>query len=184
MSFIHLFTNGIGAVVLGVVTEVDAPGSECSPPSPASYYERSVRAMAPALKLKPDGPAAGDDLLRSLKKHRYASAFRRLELAVERVAVHQDKPDKLVSILRDLSESQMELFGETSDLIPVLEARVGLARLIEEVKKYEVEAGCAVEQNLEDARYARLDAEVELARARAGPNPLRRKSTTIARRGR
>jgi hypothetical protein len=129
--------------------------------------------MAPALSLGPEEPAAGDSPLRRLMKLRYASALRRLELAAQRVADHQDAPDKLLPILEDVGESRLELCEDPSSLIPVLEARLGLARLIEEVKGSEVEVGRAAQQKLEDARYARLDAEVRLARARAAPKTAR-----------
>jgi hypothetical protein len=123
--------------------------------------------MAPALSLRPEEPAAGDSPLRRLMKLRYASALRRLELAAQRVADHQDAPDKLVPILEDVGESRLELCEDPSSLIPVLEALLGLSWRIEEVKEIEVEVGCAAQHKLEDARYARLDAEVRLAWARA-----------------
>jgi hypothetical protein len=56
----------------------------------------------------------------------------------------------------------------------VLEAQLGLARLIEEVKESEVEIRRVAKYNLEDARYARLDAEVRLAQARAALKTARR----------
>jgi hypothetical protein len=106
-------------------------------------------------------------------KLRYASALRRLVLATERVRNHQDPPEKLLAILDGLGESRLELCNDPSALIPVQEARLGLARLIEESKKAEVEVGRGCEYELEGARYARLDAEVRLARARAARKPLR-----------
>jgi hypothetical protein len=107
-------------------------------------------------------------------KLRYAAAFRRLELATLRVADHRYPPEKLLAILEDVGESRLELCDDPSSLIPVQEARQGLARLIEEVKEGEVEVGRASEYELEGARYARLDAEVRLARARAVPKAPRR----------
>jgi hypothetical protein len=106
-------------------------------------------------------------------KLRCASAFRRLHLVTQQVVDHQDAPDKLLPILDDVGESRLELYDDRSALIPVLEARLALARLIEEVKACEVEVGRAAEHKLEDARYARLDAEVRLARARAAPKTAR-----------
>jgi hypothetical protein len=107
-------------------------------------------------------------------KLRYASAFRRLELATQRVADHQDPPDRLIAILQDVGESRLELCDDPSALIPVQEARLALARLIEQLKEIEVEVGRAGEYALQGARYARLDAEVRLARARAAPKVSRR----------
>jgi hypothetical protein len=100
-------------------------------------------------------------------KLRYASAVRRLELTAQRVAGQQDAPDKLLPILEDVGESRLELCNDPSALVPVLEARLGLARIIEEVKANEVEVGRVAQHKLEDARYARLSADVRLAQARA-----------------
>jgi hypothetical protein len=179
MCFHRLITNGAVVIGLYVVTGVDSPGSDRLPPSPAGYYERCVGAMAPALGLKPEGPTEGDSPLRRLQKDRYASAFRRLELAVQRVAAHQDAPERLLSILKDLSESRLELCDDLSGLIPVLESRLRLARFIEEVKACEVEVGTVARHKLEDARYARLDAEVQLAQAKGALKHPQRDRTTM-----
>ena len=184
MRFNRLLTHGAVAVGLYVVTGAGSPGSDCPPPSPyVGYYERCVGAMAPALSLRPEEPAAGDSPLRRLTKLRYASAFRRLELAAQRVAGHQDAPDKLLPILKDVGESRLELRDDPSVPVRVLEARLGLARLLEEVKECEVKVGRSAEHNLEDARYARLDAEVQLARARVAPTAPRRDRATMIRQG-
>jgi hypothetical protein len=184
MRLNRLITYGAVAVGLYVATGVGSPGSDCPRPSPAvGYYERCVEVVAPALSLKSEEPAAGDSPLRRLTKLRYASAFRRLELSAQRVADHQDAPDMLLPILKDLGESRLELCDDPSALIPVLEARLGLARLIEELKECEVEVGRGARHHLEDARYARLDAEVELARARAALQAPRRDRATMIRQG-
>jgi hypothetical protein len=183
MRFNRLIKHGTVAVGLCVVSGAGSPGSNCPPPYPAvGYYERCMGAIAPALSLKTEEPAEGDSPLRRLTKLRSASAFRRLELAAQRVADHQDAPDKLLPILKDVSESRLEMRDDPSALIPVLEARLGLARLIEEVKACEVEVGRSAEHNLEDARYDRLDAEVQLARARAVLKAPQRDRATMSRR--
>src|SRR5262245_22752933 len=107
-------------------------------------------------------------------KLRYASALRRLASGAQRVEDHQDAPDKLLPILEDLGESRRELCDDPLALIPVLEAELGLARLIEEFKECEKEVGRAVPHDVEEARYTRLDAEVRLARARAAATTARR----------
>ena len=184
MRFNRLITHGAVAVGLYVMTGAGSPGSDCPPPSPAgSYYERWVGAIAPALSLRPEEPAAGDSPLRRLMKLRFASALRRLEVAAQRVKYLRDAPDKLLPILTDVGESRLELCNDPSALIPVLEARLGLARFIEEVKERELEVGRCAKHNLEDARYARLDAEVQLARARAALKAPRRDRATMIREG-
>ena len=89
----------------------------------------------------------------------------------------------LLPILKDVGESRLELCSDPSALIPVLEARLGLARFIEEVKERELEVGRCAKHNLEDARYARLDAEVQLARARAALKAPRRDRATMIQHG-
>jgi hypothetical protein len=168
MRFNRWFTHGAVAVGLYVVTGAGSSGSDCLPPSSAvGYYERCVGAMARVLSLRPEEPAPGESHLRRLMKLRYASAVRRLELTAQRVEGQQDAPDKLLPILEDLGESRLELCNDPSALVPVLEARLGLARIIEEVKANEVEVGRVAQHKLEDARYARLSAEVRLAQAKA-----------------
>lgn len=184
MRFNRLITHGAVAVGLYVVTGAGSLGSDCWPPSPAGgYYERWVGAIAPALSLRPEEPAADDSPLRRLTKLRFASALRRLEIAAQRVKYLRDAPDKLLPILKDVGESQLELCNDPSALIPVLEARLGLARFIEELKERGLEVGRCAKHDLEDARYARLDAEVQLARARAALKAPRRDRATMIREG-
>ena len=91
MRFNRLITHGAVAVGLYVMTGAGSPGSDCPPPSPAGgYYERWVGAIAPALSLRPEEPAAGDSPLRRLTKLRFASALRRLEIAAQRVKYLRD----------------------------------------------------------------------------------------------
>ena len=119
------FTRGAVAVALCVVTPAAFPGPDGPTPFPAvGYHESCAGAMAPALGLRPEGPAGDDSPLRRLMKLRYASAFRRLELATERVRNHQDPPEKLLAIVDDLGESRLELCCDASALIPVHEARL------------------------------------------------------------
>jgi hypothetical protein len=175
MGFNWLITHCAVAVGLYAVTGACSPGSACPPSPPAvGYYERCVGTLAPVLSLRPEEPAASDSPLRRPMKLRYASALRRLDFEAQRVEDHQDAPDKLLPILKDVCESRRELCADPSAVIPVLEAYLGLARLIEATRECEVEVGRAANHSLEDARYTRLDAEVRLARARAGLKPARR----------
>ena len=109
MRFNRLITHGAVAVGLCVVTGAGSPGSDYPPPSPAGgYYERWVGAIAPALSLRPEEPAAGDSPLRRLMKLRYASAFRRFEIAAQRVKYLGTRPTSFsrssrTSVNRDLS---------------------------------------------------------------------------------
>jgi hypothetical protein len=173
MRFNWSITRGAVAVGICVVTGAASPGPDGPTRSPAiGFQERCAGAMAPALTS--EGPAAGDSPLQKLMKLRYASAFRRLEIATQRVADHQDPPEKLLAILGDVGEARLDICDDPSALIPVQEARLELARLIEEVKEGDVEVGRACEYELEGARYARLDAEVRLAQARVAPKAPRR----------
>jgi hypothetical protein len=122
MRFNKLITRCAIATGLCVMTGAGSPGPDCPPPSPAvGYHERCAVALAPALGLRPVEPALSDSPLRRLMKLRAASAFRRLELAAQRVAHHQDAPGKLLPILEDVGESRLELCDDPSALIPVLE---------------------------------------------------------------
>jgi p-cumate 2,3-dioxygenase beta subunit len=182
MCINRLIVQGAFAVALCVVNGVASPGTDCPRPArTVGYYERCVRAVAPALAVRHEQPVVGDSPLRRLSKLRFASALQRLKHTAERVADYVDTPDKLLLILKDLGQSQFELCDDTSALIPVLEARVELSRLIEELKEREVEVGRSAAHNLEDARYARLDAEVQLARARAALVVPRRDRATMIR---
>src|SRR5436309_13185161 len=120
MRFHRSITHGAVAVGLCLATGAASPGPDCPTPSPAiGYRERCAGAMAAALGLRPEGPAAGDSPLRRLMKLRYASAFRRLELATQRFADHQDPPEKLLGILEDVGEARPGLCGDPSAPIPL-----------------------------------------------------------------
>jgi hypothetical protein len=101
-------------------------------------------------------------------KLRHASALRRLEYMARRVDQQRDRPDKLLPILKDVCETRLELYDDPSFHFPVLEARLKIATLIEAAKECEVAVGRALDSDVEDARYHRLDAEVCLVRAKAG----------------
>jgi hypothetical protein len=168
MGFSRLISRW--AVVSGffIVIGAGSPGSDCPPSSPAvGYHERCAGAVVPVLTVRPEEPAAGDSPVRKLMKLRHASALRRLAFEAQRVEGHQDAPEKLLPILKDVGESRHELYDDPSALLPALEAQLALARLIEEARESEVQVGRAGEHSLEDARYTRLDCEVRLARARA-----------------
>jgi hypothetical protein len=130
--------------------------------------------MAPALGLTPEPPAPGDNPLQRLLKLRHASALRRLQLATQRVVDHRDSPEKLLAILEAVGRSRLELCDDASALIPVQEARLRLASLIEEAKAGEAEVGRVGEYGLEAARYVRLDADAELTCAKAARKAPRR----------
>jgi hypothetical protein len=180
MRFNRLILHSAVVVGLSGATGAGSSGHDSLPSSPvAGFHERCVGAMAAALSLGPEQPAAGDDPLRRLTKLRYASAFRRLELVTQRVGCRQEPPEKILPVLKDFGESRLALFDDPSALIPVLKARVGLARLIEQLRECEAEVGRGAKHNVEDARYARLDAEVQLARTLAALKTLRRDHTTI-----
>ena len=184
MRFNRLITHGAVAVGLCVVTGAGSPGSDCPPPSPAGgYYERWVGAIAPALSLRPEEPAAGDSPLRRLTKLRFASALRRLEIAAQRVKYLRDAPDKLLPILKDVGESRLELCDDPSALIPVLEARLGSLGLSKRSRSASWKSGVVPNTTWRTRIYARLDAEVQLARARAALKAPRRDSATMIRQG-
>jgi hypothetical protein len=115
---------------------------------------------------KPLETATGDDDLRKLLKARYNTAVRVLAQDVEHYSQGRGMVDTLLPALRQVRDSRLELSDSSADHLVVLEVYSELARSIERLRDCQADAGRASIREVEQSRYTRLDAEIQLLRCR------------------
>lgn len=124
---------------------------------------KRLRLIAAARPLE---PTAGESDLRRLLKARHNSAVRRLAHDLECYNEGRATIDKLLPAVRAWRDSGLELSDAPTDHIPFLEVYWELSRRIEDIAQEELREGNASEREVELARYARLEAQIQLCRAR------------------
>jgi hypothetical protein len=108
----------------------------------------------------------GDDELRRLLKERYNEAASELQARYKEFIAGRGDLDSLYEANRSLLESGLELTDKPEEKIALLAQRVGQAREIEQVNQGRYDAGRIPVQTLNRCRYLRLDAEIQLLRAK------------------
>lgn len=132
-------------------------------PQPALKLEGSVSAV---LKREPLVPAAGDDELLKLLKARYNSAVTVAQVAVAGYTSGRGESASVWAAIQLLLAAELELTADPKEKVQIHERNVQLAQEIEEVLKARIAAKIVPSRDLPTATYNRLDAEVQLLRAK------------------
>jgi hypothetical protein len=115
--------------------------------------------------------APGDDELRRLLIDRYNAVVAELRLLARSYQQGQIDISRMIPAAQRLTDSERELCTRPADEVTVLEKYVELLRFNEK----RVQALALVDQaspiDLEQTRYSRLDAEIQLLRAKRRANP-------------
>ena len=137
-------------------------------PPPAQFdVPPVVKKLLLLVKAKPQEPAKDEEELRKLLKARYNSAVRGLEMKLQEFEAGRITTEGLVGPFRKVHDSKLELSPEAADQIAVREMLVELAKDIEKIVEVKVAEGILQGSSvLEDARYLRLDAEIQLLKAK------------------
>ena len=132
-------------------------GAEPEPPLPP---EPAI------LKAKPLKPAPGDDELRKLLIARYNAAVAEMELRYAEISAGRATFEVAAEAARHLVDSGIELTDKPAEQLAFREKYLELAKEVERIIKAQFEAGRIGEADLAKARYLRLDAEVQMLKAK------------------
>jgi hypothetical protein len=132
----------------------------------AGRAARDEDKLPAVLENKPLEPAKGDDEERKLLKERYNAALAELRARYQRFEAGNDTLDALFDAARRVLDSELELCGKAAERVAVREKYLELAREVEKIQQARVDAGRAGAQDLEQARYLRIDAQLQLLRAK------------------
>jgi hypothetical protein len=129
------------------------------------------------LAAKPLQEDPKDDELRKLLKARYNAvlAEARDEYAFEEFVKRRgpsqlDDPDGRYAWLKRFVEAGLDLCDTPAEKVAILANYLEVAKELERLEKVRYEAGRSVVGSLERTRYERLDAEIQLLRARREAN--------------
>jgi hypothetical protein len=137
------------------------------PPKPPKDDDDEVKLPA-LLKAKPLKPDPKDDELRKLLKERYNVALDEMNLQYK--LYEAGSPAATLDIVFESGErvvsARLELCDQPADKIPILVQLVEMRKEIEKIAKARFDAGRIAPQDFARARYFRLDAEIQLLRAK------------------
>ena len=123
--------------------------------------ELSVRFPFKAVKVE-----AGDDELRRLLKERYNAAVGELHDRTKEFLAGRGTLEYLFDAHRRLTRAGLEVYEKPADRVALLQKNLDQAKEVEKVNQARFDAGRIASQDLHRSRYFRLDAEIELLRAR------------------
>ena len=118
------------------------------------------------LKSKPAKIDPKDDELTKLLKARYNEAVGEMNAQVERYVSGTAVLDLTLEAGRRLLVSGLEMMDKPADRIAMLEQYLELAKEVEKVTKAQHDAARIPIQQMHQVRYYRLDAEIQLLRAK------------------
>jgi hypothetical protein len=124
------------------------------------------------LTTRPLDPAGESDEIRRLLRARYNAVLEEVRGRWQQFQTGSSKLDPLLESLRRLRSSGVEVEAIGRNRLQFLEDYVAMTRQVEDLVQRAVKAGQLASADAAQARYMRLDAEVELLRARlelAGP---------------
>jgi hypothetical protein len=109
-----------------------------------------------------------DDDLRKLLKERYNEAIAELGERSRRVLGILETPDTLLAAAERVVRAGLELSDKPADQMALLEKYVEFAKSVERAVDQRVKAGIMnlTKGDLHQTKYARVDAEIQLLRAK------------------
>jgi hypothetical protein len=152
-----LVTVAFVAIPLGFVA-THLPAAQPNPPAEAP--------LPAILKAKPLKPGPGDDELRKLLIARYNTAVAEMAARYTEFLAGRTPMEDFVAVARRLVHSGVELSDKPADQLAFREQFLELAKEVERAQQARHEAGRISVADLESARYLRLDAEVEVLKAK------------------
>jgi hypothetical protein len=125
--------------------------------------EEKAPALLTGQPLKEDSK---DDELRKLQKARYNEALFEVEGLTKLYQLARASYDSLAEARQRLLQAGLELCDKPADKVALLTQFVERTRAAEKIAQARHEAGRGTESALHRARYQRLDAEIQLLRAK------------------
>src|SRR5262249_3320755 len=121
------------------------------------------------LTVKPIKPASSDDELRKLLIARYNSAVKEMEGRYRAILGHGSLDD-LVDVAHRVVVSALEVSKNADERISYREKYLELTKEVEKRKQALFDSHRITAVDLENARYRRLDAEIQLAKEKRRAN--------------
>jgi hypothetical protein len=118
------------------------------------------------LDARPMEPAKGDDELRKLLKERYNAALDEVQVRHKQVLGGIGSVSAMALAGRRLLKARLALCDKPAERVPVYEEHLELAREVEKIQKARHDAGQVSVADWDEARFYRLDLEIELLRAK------------------
>jgi hypothetical protein len=111
-------------------------------------------------------PGPKDDELRKLQIERYNQTLLEMSVLVELALGGKKQPDNLFDAQKRFVEAGLEVFDKSEDRIALLEDYVALAKEAENVFQTQQKAGTTSIADVHVATYHRIDAEIQLLKAK------------------
>jgi hypothetical protein len=144
--------------------------AEAVPPQDQKPVGKEEKAPA-VLTAKPLKIEAHDDELHKLLKERYNAAVAELQARSEEVKSGHGSIEQLFDAARKVLRSELSLSDKPADRLAVLEKHLELEHAAEKVATTRHQAGKLNDAELAAARYLRIDAEIQLLRAKQKGKP-------------
>ena len=139
--------------------------AEAVPPQDKKPAGKEEKAPA-VLRAEPLKIEAGDDELTKLLKARYNAAVAELQARSKALESGNGTVEDIFGAARKVLRSELALSDKPADRIAVREKYLELERAAEKVATIRFQAGKLSDADLAAARYSRLDAEVQLLKAK------------------
>ena len=163
MTRVHLLRCGAALVALAVVS------------AGASADEPKDEKRPAILDVKPLKARDGDDELQKLLIERFNVAVTELQGRYQEFVNGRATLESFGEVARRLVNAELEVRTQSADQITALERYVDLMRHIEKRVEERQKAGVGTAAEVAQARYARLDAEISLLRAKRTADPVKPK---------
>jgi hypothetical protein len=158
-------------LALGLLPFLTA-GGLVAQPRPAAVDDPPKEKLAGILGYKPLKADPKDDELRKLQIARYNEALEQIKALHETVLAGTKTPDILFDAGKRLCQSGMEVYDDPKDRIKLLTDYVELAKDTEKTFEAQLGGGRVDTSVFHEARYFRIDAEIQLLKAkRAAEKP-------------
>jgi hypothetical protein len=115
---------------------------------------------------KPLEANAKDDELRKLQIERYNETLVELASLIELVLRGSKTPERLFDAQKRFVQSGLEVFDKPEDRITLLTDYVAMAKDAEKVFQAQLQAGRVAQADAHLATYNRIDAEIQLLKAK------------------
>lgn len=155
-----LWQSRLTEALVGTLLAFASNGLSAAQPQPD---EGPLPAILKAKSLK---PAAGDDELRKLLIARYNAAVSEMEVRYAEFLAGKTGMDVFVDVAKRLVEAGVEVSDKPAEQLRFREDFLELAVEVERIQKVRFDAARITKADLECARYLRLDAEIQVLKAK------------------
>jgi hypothetical protein len=160
------------SILLLIILSETSPAQDLKPAPPELLKEVELPAL---LKAKPLQEDPKDDELRKLLKARYNEAVAETSIVYVQYVRINGRLDSFIEATQRLLKAGLELHENPTEQVKLLNQYMELTKDAEKAAKLRNDSGQAHPSELPRARYYRLDAEIQLLRAKRQADKIRDK---------